>query len=131
MKLIGFIKQYNDIEEALSLDIVIYGKLIGDVDQRAILEYLKKGHLLMAWMGYFVDIRTRELIAPDAYYTDGLWVWPTYFPYYLEKYPDMYIDKEFLYYLRDKNFVFEVDDFFERNKKSFEEELSNRLSGKL
>jgi len=131
MKLVGFIKQYNDIEEALSLDIVIDVKMRGNVDQRAILKYLKEGYLLMAWMGYFIDIRTRELIAPDAYYTDGLWVWPSYFPYYLEKYPGMYIDSQFLNYLRDKNFVFEVDKLFEGRKKSFEVELSSRLNGKL
>jgi hypothetical protein len=128
MKLVGFISQYNDIDEALSLDRVIDGKMDVYVDQKAVLGYLKSGHLLMAWMGYFIDVRTRELIAPDTYYTDGLWVWPSYFPYYLEKYPDMYINNEFLNYVRDKNFVFKVDDLFEKKKKSYEEELSNRLS---
>ena len=50
----------------------------------------------MCWMGYFIDPESGILICPDEYYTDGVYVWPGYFSYFLKKYPAWNLDKTFL-----------------------------------
>ncbi|MFM7859303.1 MAG: hypothetical protein ACKO96_47125, partial [Flammeovirgaceae bacterium] len=41
---------------------------------------------------------------PDSYYSDGSWIWPSYFPYYLIKFPRYPIDSEFIDFLLARNF---------------------------
>ncbi|MNK36151.1 hypothetical protein D3C87_546940 [compost metagenome] len=110
MKYVGFIKEYNIIDSAKPLqDVIKYHDV--KPDYLDIINYLKDGILAFAWMGYFVDIETKALIAPDSYFTDGLWVWPAYLPYYLSKYPGMHLDHDFVEYLRLKNYEITVCEF--------------------
>jgi hypothetical protein len=127
MKLVGFIKEYNCIEEATALNELISSISETSENMEDVIKYLNSGALLLGWMGYFYDVTTKKAIAPDAYYTDGIWVWPSYFPYYLAAYPSMKIDKEFLTYLKNKNFEFKLDDNFESREEQLEYELSRRL----
>jgi hypothetical protein len=125
MKLLGFIKEYDNLKESIDLD-----EFLNSVSQKAIdfekaIQYLEKGALVLGWMGYVTDVKTKQLIAPDAYYTDGVWVWPTYFPYYLKQFPSVYINEDFVEYLvaRDYNFLNDFDDRIN----SFEAELIRRF----
>jgi hypothetical protein len=128
MKYIGFVKEYNNIKEASSLEELISEKTLDTGETEKVIDYLKQGKLLLAWMGYFIDIKSKELIAPDSYYSDGIWVWPAYLPYYLNKYK-MKLDQEFLDHIRDNNFVIEVSEQFNKKKASLEQELSTKLGG--
>jgi hypothetical protein len=128
MKLLGFIKEYNNIKDAVNLDIWLNEKSSINTDSEKILQYLDQGVLLLSWMGYFTDVKTKELIAPDSYYTDGVWVWPSYLPYYLKKDSSLVIDKEFIEYLKNRNFNFKVSDNFDELKMQLEKELSNKLA---
>ncbi len=109
MRLIGFIKEHNNIEEAVAFSD------IKDTDNNyqeitKIIDYLNDGILVLGWMGYFTDIEDREvLISPDSYYTDGVYIWPKYFPYYLKKYPNMFIAKEFENHIIEKEFKIKKD----------------------
>jgi hypothetical protein len=124
MKYVGFIKEYNIIDSAKPLHDVI--KYHDDrPDYLDIINYLKDGILAFAWMGYFVDIETKALIATDSYFTDGLWVWPAYLPYYLSKYPDMHLDHDFVEYLRLKNYEITVCEF---EMARIENEISIKLN---
>lgn len=125
MKLLGFIKEYDNLKESIDLD-----EFLNSVSQKAIdiekaIQYLEKGALVLGWMGYVTDVKTKQLIAPDAYYTDGVWVWPTYLPYYLKQFPSVYINEDFVEYLvaRDYNFLNDFDDRIN----SFEAELIKRF----
>jgi hypothetical protein len=95
------------------------------VDIEKVIRYLQKGALVLGWMGYFSDIKTKKLIAPDAYYTDGVWVWPVYYPYYLKQFPTLQIDEDFVEYLIARNYVF-VNGFEDRIE-AFEAELAERF----
>lgn len=128
MKLIGFIKEYNNLDEGIALDTLLDSKATAINDTEKVLDYLNQGILLLGWMGYFIDVRTKELIAPDSYFTDGVWVWPSYFPYYLKKYPSMQVDKEFITYLNAKSFDFKIDIDFDQNRNAYESALSSRLN---
>lgn len=129
MKLVGFVKEYNNLPEGKSLSEFLNSKSMEATDTEKILNYLNQGVLLLAWMGYFVDIETKELIAPDSYFTDGIWVWPSYFPYYIKKYPTVEFDKEFVKYIKDKGFNFSIERDFESKKNILEKELSAKLNG--
>ena len=86
MKYIGFIKEYDKISEALSLDIYInsYGDNY-DIDRKKLIDYLKNGEVVLSWMGVFTDFENNNYISPHMYYTDGKWIWPSYLIYYLKK----------------------------------------------
>ena len=128
MKLTGFIKEYNSIKEAVSLNDLFTNTFESNDNVEGIIKYLNSGVLLMGWMGYFIDVKTKKLIAPDSYYTDGIWVWPSYLPYYLEMYPSMEIDPDFMAHLKNRNFELMVDERFESQKNMLEKELSERLN---
>jgi len=125
MKLLGFIKEYNELKESNTLDELLNSgvPVVNDVEK--ILDYLSQGVLVLGWMGYFIDVKTKKPIAPDSYFTDGVWVWPAYFPYYLKIVPSMLIDQDFVQYLLDKDYKFQND--FEDRIDAIEEELSVRF----
>jgi hypothetical protein len=113
MKLLGFIKEYNDLKESIELDTFLNSRSRIAFDIEKTIQYLEKGVLVFGWMGVFTDIKTNQFIAPDAYYTDGVWVWPSYFPYYLKQFPLLYIDEDFAEYLIARDYLF-VNDFEDR-----------------
>jgi len=130
MKYIGFIKEHNKIKEAVAFEEAI--KLPYDnKETNKIIEYLNKGILLLAWMGYFTDIKTNELIAPDSYLTDGVWIWPSYLPYYLNKFPSFHLDDDFINYLKERNYEFNLKKDFITSKKIFENDLSIKLNEEI
>jgi hypothetical protein len=125
MELLGFIKEYNNLKGSIELNELLNSRSTFVNDVEKILEYLAQGVLVLGWMGYFTDIKTKKPIAPDSYFTDGVWVWPAYFPYYLKMVPSMQIDQNFVQYLIDKNYKFEND--FEDRIDAFEGELARRF----
>jgi hypothetical protein len=129
MKYIGFLKEYNQIAEATGLQQMKQTEANHDTDK--ILQYLNQGALLFAWMGYVSDIETKALISPDAYYTDGVWVWPSYFLYYLGKYPKMKIEHEFIEYLQERNYEFMIDPNFHVSRGKMERDLLHKLDPKF
>ena len=131
MILVGFIKEHNPIPEAVALDELINNPLEIDKDIKKIITYLSGGELVLGLMGYFVDFKTNQKIDPMGYYTDGIWVWPSYIVYYLKKYPYMSIDLDFISHVKSNNFKMRIDKKFkyQKNKEHiFEEELEKRLS---
>lgn len=128
MKLLGFIKEHNCIQDAVSLNELISSASESHSNIEKVIKYLNSGALLLAWMGYFIDEKTKKPISPDSYFTDGIWVWPSYFPYYLGVYPNMKINPDFLNHLENKKFEFRLDDKFESQKNQLENELSQKLN---
>lgn len=129
MKLTGFIKEYNDISEAINFNALLGTEIQTDQELKNIITYLKQGYLLLSWMGYFIDFNSKELIAPDSYYTDGIWVWPAYLPYYVNRYPNFILDPAFKAHLKNRNFTFDITADFEINRRTYEDELSKKLGG--
>ncbi|WP_128330788.1 hypothetical protein [Apibacter sp. HY039] len=123
MKTIGFLKIHDesykgskDLKTMISTPRAYY-----NLDK--IIEYLESGHYFADPLVFLDD--DEGLPLPDiGYQTDGEWIWPNYFPYYLKKYPNYEIDKEFLNYLNKKNFIYvapdksqtiKASDYFSRN----------------
>jgi len=125
MKLVGFIKEH-DHKLGYSFNDVMQ-KSLKEYDTEAIINYLDKGVLIFGWMGYFNNLETNEPVAPLAYYTDGIWVWPSYFSYYLEKYRSITFDNNFLHYLQSKNFKFLKDPDINEKIQLFERQLNEEM----
>ena len=124
MKTVGFIREQNPIKIAVPLATLRTSDEFNLVERKKVCEYLDEGVIILAWMTYFFDPETKSSIAPDCYYSDGVWVWPSYYRYYIQKYPDLRIDPDFLDFLRLKNFKIEVDPAFRRDHISFENQLA-------
>lgn len=83
MKYVGFIKELDELSfanEFKSCFTNIYR------DNSDVVESLDKGVSFASWIDYVSEIEDIEiLIAPFKYFTDGKWIWPVYFSYYLKK----------------------------------------------
>lgn len=106
MKFIGFIKQYNNITEAQDYKTVFSDAENNKEITAKTITYLNNGVVILAWMNTLKSLDNDELIAPNCYYTDGSYVWPAYFAYYLKKYHNYKIDNDFLEHLEQINFDF-------------------------
>lgn len=109
MKYFGFIKENDEYKYAVSIKDLINEKNTEHPHRKEVLEYLKKGILCVAWMGCVENANDPnfntdnydddEFIGCAAVDTDGEWFWPEYIVAYLEKYPTMSIDKNFVSYV--------------------------------
>jgi len=129
MKLIGFIKEHNNLPEALPLKDVL-GSTPNDLTIiSSVIKYLNEGILVLSWMGYFMDLDNKTPVAPDSYFTDGEYVWPAYFSYYLEKYSNYKIDQEFLNHISNNHFVVDKANISSSDVTKWERNLSDKLNG--
>lgn len=87
-------------------------------EREKIINYLSNGVFVFGWMGYEKD-KEGNLIIPLGYYTDGIWIWPGYYIYYLKKYENMKIQDNFIQYVQKNNYV---------NPKVSKEQVSNAES---
>ena len=131
LKYIGFIQEYNNIPEALPYVDVFdnnHNKISNTITK--IVNYLDKGYLACSCPGVIMDLNNENLLYPDAYFTDGVYIWPSYFLYYLVHYPNFKIDKEFIDYLLKKEFKYTTIGFFKKRKlRKMENYLEDKLIG--
>ena len=128
MKLIGFIKEHNDISESQKYTSIRGGTFHDPHMLERVVRYLGEGVLILGWMGYFLDIEDNTPISPDCYYTDGVYIWPAYFPYYLRKLDGYKINDEFLSHIAANNYRVNQSGLSEATKIKLEERLSKLLA---
>ncbi|HEY5751398.1 MAG TPA: hypothetical protein VIU12_35310 [Chryseolinea sp.] len=106
LKYIGFIKEHDDnFAESLSFDDIKKSVYENDLQRLPeIIHYLGHGAMVLAFMGYSFDLETNHPIGGNSIHTDGVWVWPFYFPYYLDKFPNYPLDQEFVNHLHQQSF---------------------------
>ncbi|HEY8372751.1 MAG TPA: TNT domain-containing protein [Pseudonocardiaceae bacterium] len=65
---------------------VHYRPMLTELERQAVLAYLRKAPLVMAAFSGTTDLLDPERgsVVPNAYHTDGVWVWPASMAYYLE-----------------------------------------------
>ncbi len=129
MKYFGFIKEHENEDFATSIKELITEDSIENPNRKEVLEYLKKGELCVAWMGCVENAldpnfktdkyEDDSFIAYMAIDTDGYWYWPEYIITYLEKYPMMKIDDDFVNYVlknKDKEIKLSEDEISKLEK---------------
>ena len=129
MKYFGFIREHGDYKYATSIKDLIVDGNSEDSNRKEILEYLKKGVLCVAWMGFVEDATNprfkdddyddNDVMGYTAVNTDGKWFWPEYIVNYLEKYPTIRIDRDFKNYVlknKDKDIKLSKDEISKLEK---------------
>ncbi|GEN69683.1 hypothetical protein [Chryseobacterium rhizosphaerae] len=125
MKYIGFIKEYNKIPESFSLNEYKSKQNYANEEKEKILHYLKKGDVILTWMGVFLDLDNNNFIGPQIYYTDGEWIWPLYLIYYLEKEIFFDLEEEFTNYLKERKYKLNI--LSEEKLREIEYDFSDKL----
>lgn len=86
MKFIGFLKQHSpEVLCAKQLDEMLSE---GEVDKEIfhiVIDYLDQGAMVFKFLLGLSD-NDGEYIGSYIIYSDGEWVWPSYFKFYIEKY---------------------------------------------
>lgn len=109
MKYIGFIKEIEkNIRSARKMDDMFVDSYFDEKDRQHVINYLKRGQIFGGAMSYVSDKIDGEPIGPLQYYTDGMYAWPEYYPFYLSKYNNYDIPAEFLEYLNNNSFEFKI-----------------------
>jgi hypothetical protein len=114
---IGFIKEIeSNIRSAIKMDEMFVDSHFDDKERQLVINYLKDGQIFGGAMSCLRDKLDGEPIGPLQYYTDGKYIWPEYYPFYLSKYKNYYIPGEFLDYLKKNNFEYRSLNEEELNK---------------
>ena len=105
MKPIGFLKEHDLglsglksvkqlVNPEISYDAIIFDKL---------LNYLETGVTVWGLLVWLHD-EDGTSIGPCGLQTDGKWIWPSYFAYYLKKHPNIEIPVDFLEDVAENDF---------------------------
>jgi len=105
MKFVGFIKQEDkNISTAKDITEMFVDSSTDILQKFAIIEYLKKGVFVTGVMSTICDLIDGEFIGTLDYYTDGEFIWPSYYPFYLNKYKTFKIDDELFNHAQKNKF---------------------------
>lgn len=101
MKFIGFLKQHTpEVLCAKRLDEMLnMGKIDKDIFN-IIVDYLDQGTMVFKFLLGLFD-NDGEYIGPYIIYSDGEWVWPSYFRFYIEKYK-VFPSSDFIDYVNSR-----------------------------
>ncbi len=103
MNTIGFTKERdkNLINNSYMDDLWSKNKvIISNDDKTKVIEYLKNSNKIFSRTLAMFDDET--YIGPYTIVSDGEWIWPSHFPYFLAKTDSL--DEEFYFYLKSKKF---------------------------
>src|SRR5438128_443824 len=104
LKFVGFDKAIDTNIRTAKKFAEMFGDHPNDeADRKELINYLKKGIFLTGVMSNIYD-NEKKIIGNLNYFTDGKFVWPVYYPYYLEKYNNFKIDNELYTYANEMNY---------------------------
>lgn len=99
MNVIGFLTIHDPhIPCSNDINSLCSGQFEND-ELPGIIAYLNNGVAVIKYISSIYD-DSGELIGPNVIYTDGLWVWPSYYSYYLKKYPQMLVPEAFKMWIK-------------------------------
>jgi hypothetical protein len=104
MKFIGFLKNEDkNIRSASEFKDMFTSEIMLSTTREKVVKYLYNGVFLTGVMSYIYDIDGIP-IGNLNYYTDGDYIWPIYYPYYLNKYENFIVSSDFLDHVFHNNF---------------------------
>lgn len=106
MKIIGFLEIHNpevkcskNIEDLSIACDVNYSNLESNY---LVESYLALGIPIIKMISPVYDIEN-NLIGSYTINTDGVWIWPSYYSYYLKKYPNIKVPNDFINHIKLNN----------------------------
>lgn len=86
---IGHLNRHDDNLSSVSMEEYFSGNVMRDATLlKEVIKYLRSAHYCAGVMNLVNDVFTGDVIDGAIYLTDDTYIWPIYFPYYIEKYPD-------------------------------------------
>lgn len=105
MNVIGILKEFDpEIKCAKALEELTYAPTDERTYNEQFISYLKQGVRLFKLLTSDDDADGTP-IGQRMYLTDGEWIWPSYYVYYLQKYPNIIIPTVFLDHVNVKKSV--------------------------
>ena len=105
MNVIGILKEHDpNFKCAKALEELISGPITERIYNEQLISYLKQGiqTFKLLWSD---DDADGTPIGQRMYLTDGEWIWPSYYVYYVEKYPSIIVPGIFLDHVNAKKNV--------------------------
>ncbi|GAA0891743.1 hypothetical protein GCM10009122_14220 [Fulvivirga kasyanovii] len=141
MKFVGFIKEEDkNIQGAKPFFEMFNGMDLDENSRKRIIEYLTNGHVISATMTFVRDLKDGEGIGGLTYHSDGKFIWPIYYVFYLSKYSNFKLDKDFVDYAKSQDYVMknigkqelmEIENFFEQSWAVKETKAKPKLKSKI
>lgn len=104
MEYLGFIKEFDkNIRSGKNFSEMFSTENYSNTLRERIVSYLESGNFFGGAMSYIYDF-DRQAIGNLNYYTDGTYIWPSYYIFYLKKFNNFVIDEQFITYLEDNNY---------------------------
>jgi len=108
MKIVGHIKRFDPKwPEAKDLSEMFVEDKPDRNLRHSVIDYLAAGNFLFGWMSFLRE-EDGTPIGNNDFFTDGVYIWPFYYIYYLRKFDNLEIDKDFIDHVRGNNFVVPV-----------------------
>jgi hypothetical protein len=106
MQAIGFLKKYDQQNRfASEMDDYQNSTIeLGEGELEKVIDYLNRGKIFFDWMHKVFDDQIE--IGPCLYYTDGSYIWPVYYPYFINKHGKAFISAAFIAHLREREFKY-------------------------
>jgi len=105
MNVIGFLITHNpEIKCARDLEDLFSGATVDQTDLEQVILYVRQGIPTIKFMSDVCDTDGKSM-GQLMYLTDGEWIWPGYYVYYLAKYPGIKVPKVFIDYVNTKKSV--------------------------
>ncbi|WP_089805168.1 hypothetical protein [Chitinophaga sp. YR627] len=99
MNAVGFFKTHHpDVKCSKDINDFFSNEAINEVELSMIVSYLEKGVPVISLISDLYE--EGERIGPNIIYSDGLWIWPSYYSVYLKKYPRLTIPDEFIQHVK-------------------------------
>jgi len=93
---------YANIACSRNIHDLLSDERIDETELIGIVNYLDRGIPVIHFISDIYD-DNNERIGPNTIYTDGLWIWPSYYSFYLRKYPEMIIPDTFRQHVKQRN----------------------------
>ena len=96
MKYLGFITRFDPRRPgSKDLSEMLQEQDYDESLRKDIIDYLSAGHFLFGWMSFLRE-EDGTPIGNNDFFSDGVYVWPLYYLYYLNKHSYLEVDEEVL-----------------------------------
>ncbi|MEO6523491.1 MAG: hypothetical protein ABIN91_17540 [Mucilaginibacter sp.] len=104
MKYIGHIKKFDKYFDSKELSEMFVEKNVDQELRSSVIKYLLAGNFLTGWMSFLRDDDGTP-IGNNDYFTDGTYIWPRYYIYYLNKFKNLEMNVDFISHVKNYNFI--------------------------
>ena len=101
MHFVGFLKRHEPMICATeAYPITMGGGRFTMAERNAVIDFLDQGTAIIPFLHWVHDTDGQPL-SPHIIYSDGQWIWPSYYKVYLQKYPQISVPAAFVKHVKN------------------------------